>query len=36
VINDYKATSGRFRKIVADIKPEQLPGEPADAAAAVY
>jgi hypothetical protein len=33
VIDDYEATSGRFRKIMADIKPEQFPGDPAKAAA---
>jgi NAD(P)-dependent dehydrogenase (short-subunit alcohol dehydrogenase family) len=36
VIDDYEATSGRFRKIVADIRPEQFPGDPANAAAAIY
>jgi NAD(P)-dependent dehydrogenase (short-subunit alcohol dehydrogenase family) len=36
VIDDYEATSGRFRKIMANIKPEQFPGDPANAAAAIY
>jgi NAD(P)-dependent dehydrogenase (short-subunit alcohol dehydrogenase family) len=36
VIDDYEATSGRFRRIMADIKPEQFPGDPAKAAAAIY
>lgn len=36
VIDDYEATSGRFRKIMANVKPEQFPGDPAKAAAAIY
>lgn len=36
VIDDYEATSGRFRKVMADIRPEQFPGDPASAAAAIY
>jgi NAD(P)-dependent dehydrogenase (short-subunit alcohol dehydrogenase family) len=36
IIDDYEATSGRFRKIMANIKPEQFPGDPANAAAAIY
>ena len=36
VIDDYEATSGRFRKIMANVKPEQFPGDPANAAAAIY
>jgi len=36
VIDDYEATSGRFRRIMADIKPEQFPGDPAKGAAAIY
>jgi short-subunit dehydrogenase len=36
VIDDYEATSGSFRKIMADIKPEQFPGDPAKAAIAIY
>jgi NAD(P)-dependent dehydrogenase (short-subunit alcohol dehydrogenase family) len=36
VIDDYEATSGRFRKVMETIRPEQFPGDPATAAAAIY
>jgi NAD(P)-dependent dehydrogenase (short-subunit alcohol dehydrogenase family) len=36
IIDDYDATSGRFRKIMENIRPEQFPGDPANAAAAIY
>jgi NAD(P)-dependent dehydrogenase (short-subunit alcohol dehydrogenase family) len=36
IIDDYEATSGRFRKIMENIRPEQFPGDPANAAAAIY
>jgi NAD(P)-dependent dehydrogenase (short-subunit alcohol dehydrogenase family) len=36
IIDDYEATSGRFRKIMETIRPEQFPGDRGNAAAAIY
>ncbi len=35
-IEDYEATSGAFRAAVANVSPEQFPGDPVKAAAAIY
>jgi NAD(P)-dependent dehydrogenase (short-subunit alcohol dehydrogenase family) len=36
VIDDYEGSSGRLVKIMANIKPEQFPGDPTKAVTAIY